>query len=180
MAVGRSCRSSTRHSRLEDHLRRHRGALDHRERLRRVREHLGSDEMFLANYSDGLSDLDLAEHVRDVPKRNKVASFLSVPAPHTFHIVRRRGPPRHASSRPSAHRSSGSTEASSSCAARSSIHAARRGPRPRAVRAAHREAAADRRPVRRLLAQHGHVQGQDDLDELWGQGKAPWKIWRRG
>src|SRR6188472_4060793 len=30
------------------------------ERLRRVREHLGKDEMFLANYADGLSDLDLA------------------------------------------------------------------------------------------------------------------------
>ena len=29
------------------------------ERLRRVRPYLGDDEMFLANYADGLSDLDL-------------------------------------------------------------------------------------------------------------------------
>jgi glucose-1-phosphate cytidylyltransferase len=57
------------------------------ERLRQVRHHLGQDEMFLANYADGLSDLDLTSHVEAFKKRGKVASFLSVPAPHTFHIV---------------------------------------------------------------------------------------------
>lgn len=57
------------------------------ERLRRVREHLGNDEMFLANYADGLSDLDLARHVEWFRARGKIACFLSVPAPHTFHIV---------------------------------------------------------------------------------------------
>jgi glucose-1-phosphate cytidylyltransferase len=57
------------------------------ERLRRVREHLGKDEMFLANYADGLSDLDLAGCVESFRVRDKIASFVSVPAPHTFHIV---------------------------------------------------------------------------------------------
>jgi glucose-1-phosphate cytidylyltransferase len=57
------------------------------ERLRQVRHHIGQDEMFLANYADGLSDLDLATHVESFKKRGKIASFLSVPAPHTFHIV---------------------------------------------------------------------------------------------
>jgi len=57
------------------------------ERLRRVREHLGSDEMFLANYADGLADLDLAAYVDAFRSRGKIACFLSVPAPHTFHIV---------------------------------------------------------------------------------------------
>jgi glucose-1-phosphate cytidylyltransferase len=43
--------------------------------------------MFLANYADGLSDLDLKQYVESFEERGKVACFLSVPAPHTFHIV---------------------------------------------------------------------------------------------
>jgi glucose-1-phosphate cytidylyltransferase len=57
------------------------------ERLRQVRQHIGNDEMFLANYADGLSDLDLGAYVASFRERNKIACFLSVPAPHTFHIV---------------------------------------------------------------------------------------------
>lgn len=57
------------------------------ERLRRVRPHLDNDEMFLANYADGLSDLDLDAYVKSFVERQKTACFLSVPAPHTFHIV---------------------------------------------------------------------------------------------
>jgi glucose-1-phosphate cytidylyltransferase len=57
------------------------------ERLRRVRGHIGQDEVFLANYADGLSDLDLTSYVADFLKTGKIASFVSVPAPHTFHIV---------------------------------------------------------------------------------------------
>ena len=57
------------------------------ERLRRVRHHVGDDEMFLANYADGLCDLDLDMYVKSFVERDKTACFLSVPAPHTFHIV---------------------------------------------------------------------------------------------
>lgn len=57
------------------------------ERLRRVREHIGDDEMFMANYADGLSDLPLDTYVDDFVARDKVACFMTVPAPHTFHIV---------------------------------------------------------------------------------------------
>jgi len=57
------------------------------QRLRAVRPHLEGEETFLANYSDGLSDLDLGVHVDYFQRRNKTACFLSVPAPHTFHII---------------------------------------------------------------------------------------------
>ncbi len=57
------------------------------ERLRQVRRYIGDDEMFLANYADGLSDLDLGKHLEWFKARGRYASFLSVPAPHTFHIV---------------------------------------------------------------------------------------------
>ena len=57
------------------------------ERLRRVRRFLGDDEVFLANYADGLSDLDLGTYVGDFMKRDKIASFVSVRVPQTFHVV---------------------------------------------------------------------------------------------
>jgi glucose-1-phosphate cytidylyltransferase len=57
------------------------------ERLRRVQEHIGDDPMFLANYADGLTDLPLDAYVDDFVERDKIACFMTVPAPHTFHIV---------------------------------------------------------------------------------------------
>jgi glucose-1-phosphate cytidylyltransferase len=57
------------------------------ERLRLVRDYLGDDEHFLANYADGLSDLDLASYVDNFVASGHTACFLTVPAPHTFHIV---------------------------------------------------------------------------------------------
>ena len=43
--------------------------------------------MFLANYSDGLADLDLPAYIEYFTRRKRIASFLSVSVPHTFHIV---------------------------------------------------------------------------------------------
>jgi glucose-1-phosphate cytidylyltransferase len=57
------------------------------ERLLAVRPHLEGEEVFLANYADGLTDLDLDAYLAHFRQRNPVALFLSVPAPHTFHIV---------------------------------------------------------------------------------------------
>jgi glucose-1-phosphate cytidylyltransferase len=57
------------------------------QRLRAVRPHLEGEEMFLANYADGLSDLDLGGYVDHHRRQGKIASFLSVKAPHSFHIV---------------------------------------------------------------------------------------------
>ena len=86
-----------RHRRLEDHVRRHRPHVAMiGERLRRVQRTIGDDEMFLANYADGLSDLPLDRYVDSFLDRDKTASFLTVPAPHTFHIVHTDdGRPRH-------------------------------------------------------------------------------------
>ena len=43
--------------------------------------------VFLANYADGLSDLDLDAYVDAFVAEDLTACFLAVPAPHTFHIV---------------------------------------------------------------------------------------------
>lgn len=57
------------------------------ERLVAVRPHVEADDVFLANYSDALSDLDLAAHLDFCTRRNPVASFASVRPHHTFHVV---------------------------------------------------------------------------------------------
>jgi glucose-1-phosphate cytidylyltransferase len=57
------------------------------ERLGLVREHLAGEEVFMANYADGLTDLDLEAYLRFFQERGKIGCFLTVPAPHTFHIV---------------------------------------------------------------------------------------------
>jgi glucose-1-phosphate cytidylyltransferase len=57
------------------------------QRLAAVRPHLESEEMFLANYADGLSDLDLDAYLAHFRERSKVACFLSVAVPQSFHVV---------------------------------------------------------------------------------------------
>jgi glucose-1-phosphate cytidylyltransferase len=48
------------------------------DRLRQVEPHLNGDEMFLANYSDGLTDFPLPQMIDEFSKRDSYASFLSV------------------------------------------------------------------------------------------------------
>lgn len=57
------------------------------ERLARVRAHLDPGETFLANYSDGLSDLDLDAHVAAFNDSGKVASMLAVRSTQSFHFL---------------------------------------------------------------------------------------------
>jgi glucose-1-phosphate cytidylyltransferase len=57
------------------------------QRLKAVERYLDSEETFLANYSDGLSDLPLDRYLDYFNKSGKIASFLSVKPNHTFHVV---------------------------------------------------------------------------------------------
>lgn len=56
-------------------------------RLLRVREHLEGEEMFLANYADTLTDLDLDAMIRDFTASDAVAGFCCVKPPYSFHLV---------------------------------------------------------------------------------------------
>lgn len=59
-------------------------------RLMKVREHLEGEEMFLANYSDGLSDLDLNKMIKWFSsQKDKVASFVAYQPTQSFHVVTR-------------------------------------------------------------------------------------------
>jgi glucose-1-phosphate cytidylyltransferase len=57
------------------------------ERLVAVRRYVEGDEVFLANYSDGLTDLDLPTMTDHFRSSDKVASFLAVRPSQTFHMV---------------------------------------------------------------------------------------------
>jgi glucose-1-phosphate cytidylyltransferase len=57
------------------------------ERLRSVRRHLDGEDVFLANYGDGLNDAPLADLLRDFVGRGKVGGFISVPPPYSYDVV---------------------------------------------------------------------------------------------
>jgi glucose-1-phosphate cytidylyltransferase len=48
------------------------------QRLKAVEKYLEGEEMFLANYSDGLTDLPLPQQINHFRKNDKIASFLCV------------------------------------------------------------------------------------------------------
>jgi glucose-1-phosphate cytidylyltransferase len=58
------------------------------QRLMRVRRYLEDEPAFLANYSDGLSDLPLDRLVEDFERKRAVATFAAVHTWHSFHSVR--------------------------------------------------------------------------------------------
>jgi glucose-1-phosphate cytidylyltransferase len=57
------------------------------ERLWAVRDQVKDEDMFLANYSDGLSDVDLDAMVADFKASGKIACFLAVRPAVTFHLA---------------------------------------------------------------------------------------------
>ena len=58
------------------------------ERLLAVQKYLGDDAVFLANYSDGLTDLNFNQYLEYARKHNKVATFVSVKPSLSYHITR--------------------------------------------------------------------------------------------
>lgn len=57
------------------------------ERLWAVREQVENEDIFLANYSDGLTDVDLTEMIEKFKRSDKVASFLSIRPPLSYHFA---------------------------------------------------------------------------------------------
>jgi glucose-1-phosphate cytidylyltransferase len=57
------------------------------ERLWAVRDQVKGEDMFLANYSDGLCDVNLDEMVDTFKKSGKLGCFLAIRPPLTYHLV---------------------------------------------------------------------------------------------
>jgi glucose-1-phosphate cytidylyltransferase len=57
------------------------------ERLRRVRKYLEGEELFLANYSDGLSDVPLDQVLEDFQRKSALASCVAINGWESFHTI---------------------------------------------------------------------------------------------
>lgn len=57
------------------------------QRFKAVEKYVKDEEVFLANYSDGLTDLYLPEFIDNFYRQDKIASFLSVKPSQSFHLV---------------------------------------------------------------------------------------------
>lgn len=57
------------------------------QRLKAVEPYLEGEDVFLANYSDGLSDLPLPKMIEHFQKKGKIASFLAYQPTKSFHVV---------------------------------------------------------------------------------------------
>jgi glucose-1-phosphate cytidylyltransferase len=57
------------------------------QRLRAIKRYLGDDELFLANYSDGLTDLDFGAYLNYARQLDKIATFVSVKPNLSFHVA---------------------------------------------------------------------------------------------
>lgn len=57
------------------------------ERLKAIEPYVKDEEVFLANYSDGLSDYPINQSIDDFRETNAVVSFASVRPPQSFHGV---------------------------------------------------------------------------------------------
>jgi glucose-1-phosphate cytidylyltransferase len=58
------------------------------QRLRAIEKYVAGDELFLANYCDGLTNLPFPEYLEFARKHDRVASFVSVRPSLSYHVVR--------------------------------------------------------------------------------------------
>jgi glucose-1-phosphate cytidylyltransferase len=57
------------------------------ERIFAVKNHVQDEEVFLANYSDGLTDVPLPDMIDFFKKSGKIGCFVAVRAPFNFHLA---------------------------------------------------------------------------------------------
>ncbi len=148
------------------------------QRLKAVQKHLEGEEMFLANYSDGLSDVPLPLMIDAFKKSQNVASFVAVKPRASFHLV----------------------NADANGSVKSIEHVARSGARMNGGFMVLRREIFDylkegeelvEEPFRRLIAagklmvypHDGYWACMDtfkekqDLEDVLASGRAPWVIW---
>jgi glucose-1-phosphate cytidylyltransferase len=149
------------------------------ERLLAVRRHLAGEEVFLANYSDGVTDLDLNRYIDDVRRRNPVASFLSVRPNLSLHAV--------------STREGGVVERIEPFSTASIwINGGFFVLRPEIFDYLHPGEDLVVEAFQRLIARgevYAHTyegfwaamdtfKDREQLDDLWSRGEAPWMVWR--
>jgi glucose-1-phosphate cytidylyltransferase len=149
------------------------------QRLCAVKRYVEDDEMFLANYSDGLTDLHLPTMIDKFRASGKVASFLAARPSQSFHLVDVLGDGEVQSIRP-VRDSNVIINAGFFCLRREIFDYIRPG--DELVNA----------PFHRLIEGKkllGHrydnfwcmdtFKEQQELTDLYNAGKAPWELWKQ-
>jgi glucose-1-phosphate cytidylyltransferase len=147
-------------------------------RLKAVQKYLDGEEMFLANYSDGLSDVRLDEVIETLGRSQGVACFVGVKPKASFHLI----------------------QADTAGVVRNIDHIAKSGARINGGFFALRREVFDylrdgeelvEEPFRRLIAErklmtYAHdgfwacmdtFKEKQELEDIYAQGKAPWALW---
>jgi glucose-1-phosphate cytidylyltransferase len=150
------------------------------QRLKAVERHVEGESVFLANYSDGLTDLPLPEYIDHFLERNKVGSFLAVSPPFSSHVVSFNGD-----------LVSGVRQVSK---AGLWINGGYFIFRKEIFKYMRDGEELVEEPFERLIHEeqliahkyHGYWSCMDtfkdrqQLDEVYGRGEAPWEVWRQG
>ena len=148
------------------------------QRLRAVQKHLQGEEMFLANYTDGLSDVPLPAVIESFARSENVACFVSVKPRASFHLIQMEptGVVK-------------SIEHIGNSGAR--INGGFMVLRQEVFGYMHDGDELVEGPFRRLIAErklmaYAHegywacmdtFKEKQDLEDLFGRGKAPWAVW---
>jgi glucose-1-phosphate cytidylyltransferase len=148
------------------------------QRLKAVQKYLKGEEMFLANYTDGLSDVALPAMIEAFKRSGNIACFLSVQPRASFHLI----------------------DADPSGVVKSIEHVRKSGARMNGGYMILRQEIFDymrkgdelvEEPFKRLIAEgklmayrhEGYWSCMDtfkekqELEDAFGQGNAPWTIW---
>ena len=57
------------------------------QRLKRIKPYLEGEDIFLANYTDGLTDMPLNEMIVKAQEKDKIANFLAYQPTQSYHVV---------------------------------------------------------------------------------------------
>jgi glucose-1-phosphate cytidylyltransferase len=150
------------------------------QRLKAVQKHLKGEKMFLANYTDGLSDVPLPSMIEAFKRSRNIACFVSVKPRASFHLI----------------------NADSGGVVKSIKHIHKSGARMNGGFMVLRHDIFDymrdgdelvEEPFRRLIAKgklmaYPHdgywacmdtFKEKQDLEDVFGHGNAPWAIWQK-
>jgi len=150
------------------------------QRLKAAQKHLKREEMFLANYTDGLSDVPLPSMIEAFKRSRNFACFVSVKPRASFHLI----------------------DAGPGGVVKSIEHINKSGARMNGGFMVLRQEIFEymrpgdelvEEPFRRLIAKgklmaYPHdgywacmdtFKEKQDLEDVFGQGKAPWAIWQK-
>jgi glucose-1-phosphate cytidylyltransferase len=150
-------------------------------RLRAVREHVKGEQMFLANYSDGLTDLHLPTMVDQFQKSSAVASFMCAKPQQSFHLVRMGEDSKVAGIEPM-NRADVWVNAGY-FALRQEIFGYLNKGEELVVEPFQRLIKEGKLMAHRFSGFWGSMDTFKDkqlLDHLYGEGKAPWMVWKTG